>query len=619
MRQYQFDPASGCKLIGGEMLHWSDLSGDRSPGGAAPFLMRLLPSLPDTSRVLLAGPRAALLVDVLPERLSVDVLVRGLPDARELSNSTRVRRDVTVYCGSVDRFDTVAEYGLVVALDGPDVLMSPDNEGIGSAELLEKLSGWLSTDGVLMATVVNELGCDRMFRLGVYEDHRLDSAWHRGATGYDDRHTYHHELESRLNKASLTPLATYAAFPAVDSPTLLVSEAVSDETYPSVRAAAGTLAARLESEHFAKQPAVVDAHDLALRIFQGGLAVELSPLWLVVAQRGGAQNAPELALPLVVASGEGGRPDWRAVTTIERADGDWSYRVSPVSNAVETRERTVLRDFSAQTGSLPQGDTLEVLLRRACGVNNVTEVRRLVRRYAEWLRDPQPSPDKTADGRFFMVPANVVSAGESLAPVDPTWFLAAEQPWEALVVHGLRDFSRRLLASAAEHPWTPDISPNALTQTLSAMAGIEWDASIVDRIALSEAEVATVLNGGDATYEAVAYRANLEGGQSQAATVGPSRGYREAMAFNGRLSESLHERNEQVSWLEASLRARDVRLAELERTVSHIRASLSFRIGRAVTWPLRVWVGVARRLGMSMVPPAYIHKAKRLAQRLAAK
>lgn len=622
MRRYQLDQASGCRLVGGEMLNWSDLKGGRSPGAALPLLARLLPALPDRARVLLAGPRAATLAESLPEGLPVDVLVRGLPDARELSNVARVRTDVTLYCGSLDRFEPEVAYDLVISLDGPDYLMSPDAEvGISGPDLLKRLSGWLAADGVLVGSVVNELGFDRMFRLELRREHDGDTAWHRGVAGYDDRHAYRRELDGYLSGASLTPLATYAAFPAVENPALLISEELSGAAASSSTASAvACMAARIESSHFSTRPALVDAHDVALRVFEGGLALELSPLWVVIATRQPRGDAPRPTLPLMLSAGEMGRPEWRAVTKIERLDDGWSFQVQPVVGSSEMRERNVLRDYTAVREELPQGGTLEVLLRRACAVNNMREARRLVQLYAEWLRKPQPAGDATADGRFFLTPSNVVVEGSELRALDPTWYWAGDSSWEALVIRGLRDFARRLLRSGAEHPWSPDISPDALTQTLAAMVGVEWDHAMVQSVALAEAQVETVVNGGDAAYEAHAYQANLEGGQSQAAsTVGPSRGYRAAVASGGRLAEALHERGGQVEWLEAALRARDIRVGELERTVGHIRGSLSFRIGRGLTWPLRSMVGGVRRLGMSLIPPGYLHRARRLAERLASR
>jgi hypothetical protein len=190
-----------------------------------------------------------------------------------------------------------------------------------------------------------------------------------------------------------------------------------------------------------------------------------------------------------------------------------------------------------------------------------------------------------------------------------------------VLVRGLRDFARRLLCSGAEHPWNPDISPDALAQTLAAMAGTEWDPALVDVVAAVEAELDVVVNGGDATYEGSSYVRNLESGSSQFAhSSGPARGYREALASSGRMAQALHERDGQVVWLEATLRARDARVGDLDRTLESVRGSVSFRLGRFLTWPVRWPVGLvasaSRRLALSMLPPGAPSEARKLLQRL---
>ena len=206
------------------------------------------------------------------------------------------------------------------------------------------------------------------------------------------------------------------------------------------------------------------------------------------------------------------------------------------------------------------------------------------------------------------MPSNVVGTADGLACVDRTWRWTAELDDDVVLVRGLRDFAGRLLRSGAEHPWNPDISPDALTQTLAAMAGIEWNPALVDAVAAIEAELDVVVNGGDATYEGLSYARNLEGGSSQFAhSSGGARGYREALASSGRMAQALHERDGQVQWLEATLRARDARVGDLDRTLEAVRGSASFRIGRFLTWPVRWPVSLAatasRRLALSMLPP----------------
>jgi hypothetical protein len=307
------------------------------------------------------------------------------------------------------------------------------------------------------------------------------------------------------------------------------------------------------------------------------------------------------------------------VTTVER-DGDrWVHRVRPVAGTAEMRERRVVRDYAERGDAAPEGTPLEALLRQACATGSIIRVRGLVQRYASWLRDVRSWPGEAAGVRVFAVPSNVVVSGDELACFDPTWRWTAELDDDVVLVRGLRDFARRLLRSGAEHPWNPDISPDALAQTLAAMAAVEWDPALVEVVAGVEAELDVVVHGGDATYEGLSYASNLEGGSSQFAHSG-ARGYREALASSGRMAQALHERDGQVEWLEATLRARDARVGDLDRTLDAVRGSVSFRIGRFLTWPVRWPVGVAastsRRLALSMLPPGAPGKVRKLLQRL---
>ena len=636
MPSYQVDLASGTRLIGGEMAGWSDLTAQSSAGAVTCLLDPVLCAARSAPRILLLGPRASRLLEDLPADAEVDVLVRGLGDARHLAALSGLRARGAIHCGGLDRFAPQERYDVIVSLDGPSVLMSPDSPGIGHAALVRLLGTWLGTDGTLVAAVSNELGFDTQFRLKVREALDADDQWHRGAAGFDPRALYHRELDGALESAALKPLSVYAGFPAADSLSLLVGRESADD--PAVSSTAASLAARMEQSHFSREPSLVDAYGLALRLFDSGLTFEFAPLWLVVARTAGVAGtdntddaapagslaapsaAPSLpSLPALVATEDSGRPVWRAVTTVERDGNRWVHRVRPVAGTTEMRERRVVRDYAGMGDSAPEGTPLEALLRQACATGSIIRVRALVQRYAAWLRDVRSWPGEAAGVRVFAVPSNVVVSGDELACFDPTWRWTAELDDDVVLVRGLRDFARRLLRSGAEHPWNPDISPDALAQTLAAMAGVEWDPALVEVVAGVEAELDVVVHGGDATYEGVSYASNLEGGSSQFAHSG-ARGYREALASSGRMAQALHERDGQVQWLEATLRARDARVGDLDRTLDAVRGSVSFRIGRFLTWPVRWPVSVVastfRRLALSMLPPGAPGKVRKLVQRL---
>ncbi len=625
MSAHQVDPVSGAHLIGGEMLQWSDL--DRTAlGAAAATLVRSLAAADGIRRVLALGPRASRVIDALPIKVEVDVLVRGLPDARTISTTARMRHGVNVLCGGLDRFEADAPYDLVIAFDGPAVLLGPDSQGLGHEELLLRMAKWLSPEGTLVATVENDLGLDRLLRLQVRDLYDADTAWHRGGPGFAERPPYFRELVSALSSADLRADDIYAAYPSAEDVTLLIGREATDDVALSLTAAA--LTARAEGGYFSDHPALADPYNLALRVFDSGLALELASAWVVVARpssaparRNGGPDAGAAAgvLPVLIASEQAGRPEWRAVTTIEHSPDGWTYRLRPLVAAEEMRERRLIRDFSRLAHVPGGGLTLEMALRSACAVGDLGRVRHLVKRYHAWLQSEVVDIDR-GDGRFFAVPANLLLATGALLPLDASWRLSQELPSDVLLVRGLRDFVIRLLGSGAEHPWAADISPDALTQTLAAMVAVDDAPRLVDIVARVEAEVEVVILGGSAAAEATAYARNVAHGASQfAAQAGPSRGYREALASAGRMAQELHDREGQVRWLQATLRTRDRRVGELEHQVASVRGSVSFRIGRFFTWPGRALIGGARRVAISAIPAGYIGRAKNVLQRLLAR
>jgi hypothetical protein len=620
LTEYQPDPVSGARLVGGEMLQWSDLDSGVSPGVSRELLRRLFPSVPSRGRVLTVGPRASRCFEDAPAGTEFDVLVRALPDARHMSTVAQLRGGITVYCGSLDRFDPPVTYDLVVALDSPAALCSPDSEGLGHRDIMQRFAKWLTPNGQLVLILENDLGFENLFRLRARDDN-TDAAWYRGARGFDHRPLYYREVDDVLASAGLSRTAMYAAFPAIDEVGLLVSRECVEEQPLAETAAA--LAARIEATHFSDRPALVDPSDLASRLFESHQVLPLASAWVLLGRLTSAEPAPDpTELPALLAAEDVGRPQWQALRSVERVDGRWQQRLAPVVPAMESREGRLVRDFRLLSAVLIPGMTLEAALRKAATAHDVSQIRELVVRYASWLRgEPAgagPADDGDGDPRFFAVPSNLVLAEGTIAVLDPTWRLSQRLPDDIVLIRGLRDFARRLLRSGSEHPWAPDINPDRLTQTLAAMAAVDVTTRAIDTVARTEAEVDLALEGGDAVSESVAYARNLDVGRSQfVSQSGPARAYREALTLSGRLAQALDDRESQVEWLQLTVRARDRQVGDLERQQSSLRGSASFKIGRFFTWPARGLVSLVRRMMLSAIPPGYIRRAMNLARRLA--
>ncbi|MEV4705274.1 hypothetical protein [Actinoplanes sp. NPDC049316] len=142
------------RLIGGEMLVWSDLDGAHGPGpvrGAAlaPFLAAA------RGRTLVAGPHDSALLTGLT---GATVLVRGVPDAERLAG----RPGRTVLCGSVAKLAAEGPFDTVIALDGLERLGTAEHDELSWAQKLDVLRGVLAPGGVLMLGLENPLGVHRL-------------------------------------------------------------------------------------------------------------------------------------------------------------------------------------------------------------------------------------------------------------------------------------------------------------------------------------------------------------------------------------------------------------------------------------------------------------------------
>jgi hypothetical protein len=252
-------------LLGGEMLLWSDLDGTHGPAPAGgPTLSALLAFV--RGRTLVAGPHDPALLDALPPG-DVTVLLRGAADADALAAR---RPDLTVWCGSLDKVAAVPAYDTVVALDGLDRLISAEAEDRPWDETLGLLTALLRPGGRLLLGAENTFGLHRLVGLPAALS---DADW-----VLPEQRTLA-ELTARLEVAR-----TYAAYPGLAAPSVLLSPAMLAEA-----PAAGFVAAALS----AAGP-TGDAVRLATGALRHGLAAELAPAWFIVA--GPVDGLPDAVL-----------------------------------------------------------------------------------------------------------------------------------------------------------------------------------------------------------------------------------------------------------------------------------------------------------------------------------
>lgn len=601
--QHSIDAASGVRLIGGEVMS-HDMPRVTRSGAVAYLVHRLLAR--STDRVLLVGPKAAALLDVIDPSRPVDVVLRSLPDAREIAGRSAAYAHLRLFCGGVERFAPTQAYALVVCLDDPETLLTPDSTPRGQHEVLGLIGGWACEQGQAVVGLSNALGLDEVFRLDLRTMFDTDHAWHRGSTGYDRRHLVFPEVEESVTEAGLRTTQLYCGYPSRDTMSLLVAPEIADTA--AGRAHLQTLLTRTATA--TTRPALTDVSAIARQYVEAGIVGQTAPGWLIVASPDGTE-IPQL--PEILLSEDGRAPQWEAVMTTTRDEIGLRRRVVSLGTG-EMIERRVSRDLSAIDEEPPEGALLESRLRLECEQGNVAELRRLVTMYAAFLADDSLSTSSRT--RFFALPSNVVvTPQDELAVLDRSWSWAEDVPADLALTRGLRDFARRLLSAGAEHPWQPETTPDAMTQTLLAMVGRSLPSSTVFEIAQREAELHVVLHGGGPVAESELLAENLAQGSSQAVVLAPSRGYRETLSSVGRMSQALHERGNQVTWLETSLRERDRRVADLQRQLERIKTSPSYLLGRRMTSPGRQVSDRIKARGkstvLSLLPPRYLARAER--------
>ena len=606
----QRDAISGARILVGDMLMWSDLDSLDVPL-AAREIVRAAIAAKRPRRVLLAGPRAGLLVDTVPADVPVDLLVRALPDARTLGDRAGLHRSADLYCGGLDVFDPGHTYDLVVALGGPERLLGPDSEGLTDAQTVARLSAMLDDGGRLVLDLANELGFTDLVSAVPDETLESDAGWHVGAHGFGSRHLFARERTTLLQGEGLDVEACFAALPTVDEHRVLVhEEAPRDDR---LRDQVGFQAGLAMDEHFATTPMLREPRNVVERVVDGGLLDELAPAWLVVATKGAGVAAA--SYPAIVVAEPESDSRWSTVTVVA-PDAAQSVSWAASRADTETSEGTVARGLEP----LAPGRSFELDLRRACATRRHAAIRARVRRYAAWLSDNQTWTKQTAEQRFFATPANTLVDGDDLRLADRSWRRTGVVSAEDALVRGLRDFARRLLASGSAHPWRVTVTPDELTVTLGAMAGVTVTSVMIARVARIEAEVAATVAGRPEEIEELLAR-NLEQGEFARDLPAPDDiGFRELLTHDRVISRELREKHGQVKWLEGTLRHRDRYIRSLERVIERYEDTLTYRAVEAMRAPRRIAtekaVAVAKTTAQDALPPGALSKARQLAARM---
>lgn len=596
MADFQIDHASGVRLIGAEMLFQSELTEVGDPSAIVDLLASMRRTR-EASRILLLGPRAALLLRDLPTEAHVDVLVRGLPDARVIAAERMMHRTLTLWCGGLDRYDTDERYDLIIMLDETSRLLTPDSRPLANVDLLQHVGGWLADDGLLVAQAANAFSTESLLELrmeptklsdqrfayamGPLDDdsERPDTGdgenenWWRGATGFSQRPLFWSELESAVAKSSLAWDATFAAYPSHDYTALLVNR----EDASPMRKSALAHAVRVQDDLPNRRPYLQEPTQLVADAITAGQLVGLAPSWLVLLRKGAAGGRSEV--PALVVNDIGVSQRWHRPLIALSDPDDYLWTLGRDDALMQSGQ--LRRTFTAQQASASVSP-FSLALRGALIGGNMLTIRNLVQEYTDWLTTLKPQEG------LFATPNNVSYDGTTFEVLDTSWSWQGQVPSDIVVLYCLRHFARRALRAGVAHPWAPDVSPDKMTESLAAMAGRGSSPTDLLQAAYLEAEIEVALYDVPSDQMKSYIADSVTDGQSaMSAAVGGGMGFRDLASRAARLSIALQTRAEQVQWLEVSLRNRTLKLEKAERRAADLRNSLSFKVGRALTSPIR--------------------------------
>ncbi|MEV0380164.1 hypothetical protein [Nonomuraea sp. NPDC050643] len=530
------------RLIGGEMLLWSDmgnLAGVTDWRGAALELIRRL--VPAGGRVLLVGPHPLVLVDdVVARAASAAVLLRSYPDACALGERHPV---LDVFCGRLEALDAGEPYDLVLALDGLLRTHSAEAPAAAWNESLEALADLVAPGGRLLLGVRNDLGVDRFVEARPADREGADDQW--APHGFDPSYpSGPGALDLGLESAGLSVQRCYAAYPGRQAPRSLLSREALAFDLPE--ALTFPLSARDGDRML-----VADPLRLTRLVFRHRLGEELAPLWLAVATRPphGTDRARAVELPLGL--------------------------IEEGSSLYELTSAGTRRLPGGEEHEIPAGRVLEEILVEACAREDVKAVRELLAGLAAWVEaggDPSASADGLVhDGARFAAisPPSGSSTGSSRTP-EP----------RVVLCRILWRFAVRLLAAGHHHPWPWPLEADQLTLTLCGMAGRPCDPGDLDRARKLDADL---------------------GRPAELAEQAPT--YRDLLGARDRLADQLTAALARISRLETKLSYRErelvrakAKLRRTQRKAGAYRRTLGYRLSRRLARPGKVARRVIRLL-----------------------
>ncbi|MET8147506.1 hypothetical protein ACIBSW_05615 [Actinoplanes sp. NPDC049668] len=257
------------RLLGDEMLRWSDLDGAHGPGPARGAALAGLLAVA-RGRTLIAGPHDPALIDLAPAD-DLTLLVRGVADGEVLA----ARFPAAAVCvGGLAKFGAEAPFDTVIALAGLEALASAEGVETSWGDSLDLLLELLRPGGTLLLTVENHLG---LHRLVAPPGRPADADWTVAGEHDPSRPAGLGRARDRLGRAAVA----YAAYPDPLAPTLVLEAAELDR-----EEVGGALSALLARAVEPLDQVLTDPRRLAVSALRHGAAAALAPAWILAAGAG---------------------------------------------------------------------------------------------------------------------------------------------------------------------------------------------------------------------------------------------------------------------------------------------------------------------------------------------
>ncbi len=591
------------QLIGGEMLLWSDLE----PGVGVTAMSPLL--LPAVERLMLGKGNVLVLglhqIELL-ERLAaqhsdVDVVVRGWKDADSLAHDTGHLPNVRIHCGDAGRLPTTARYDLVVAMAGVEAIMTPDGVALDAQALLDRLVEFVADDGRLLVALENPFGLDRIVSAQTRLERDASSDWPRPGRGFGGPSL--RDVEARLVDSGFRVTERMCLFPSPTDPAIAVIPAALED--PASAAELADLLGFVVEQAMSERPTVMDPFATVEAAVLAGFGDRLSPGWLLVVDRGTVVVPPrDESIGLMVDTGID--PYWAVVTRIVTG-AEHISRVTTQTGLLA--QRRVQRDLDLLSRGVIPGESLQRRWLRIIGSGGLHDLRSSVRAYWAWLQEQAAVGGEDYERAVFGFPANLVVL-DGLQLADSSWRMSTRVAPEVLFAMHVRRFIATLLRGGYPHPWSASATVDHLAITFGAFVGLDLAGRLLEATHL-EAELLATLSNLSPEGEMGLATSLLSEYAAPGSLSGPySLGHRESMIAVSRLGRETEELHARIDWLEGRVAARELQLRREERRLARLRRSLSFRIGRAITWPGRALADVLGRVVRGSRPPRRRRKKK---------